>query len=149
MTEKHLACTLMKQDVIPRSDRPGTTKGDYLYVEDDQGCMIEQGDGTLVPDTEAGQVLPTDKITEAEAATYQVSEDGDDDNNDMETISSTSTADYDQEEVETSLTTISEEIPCNSIRIRKAHNNGAAYDTGAGCPSGSQITHNAYPETRG
>ena len=69
MTEKQRVRTLLKQDEIPRSNRPGTTKGYYLYVEDDQGCMVEQEDGTLVPDTEAEQVLPMDKITEAEAAT--------------------------------------------------------------------------------
>ena len=57
MTEKQRVHTLLKQDKIPRSDQPGTTKGYYLYMEDDQGCMIEQEDGTLVPDTEAEQVF--------------------------------------------------------------------------------------------
>ena len=80
-----------------------------MYVEDDQGCIVEQEDGTLILDTEIEQVLPTDRITEAEATTYHIPE-GDDDANedDAETISSTSTADYNREEVEVSLTTISE-----------------------------------------
>ena len=67
---------------------------------------MEQRDGTLIPDTEVEQVLPTDRITEAEAATYQIPEDDDDANDDAETISSTSTADYDREEVEMSLNNI-------------------------------------------
>ena len=54
-------------------------------------------------------MLPTDEITETEAATYQVSGDDDDgDDDDMETISSTSTANYNWGEVEMSLTTIDE-----------------------------------------
>ena len=55
------------------------------------------------------QHLPTDLITEAEATTYRVPEqDNPTMNDDAETISSTSTANYDREEVEASLTTISE-----------------------------------------
>ena len=55
------------------------------------------------------QSLPTDLITEEEAAMYQVPEQDDQvpDGN-AETISSTSTANYDQEEVEISLTIIAE-----------------------------------------
>ena len=53
--------------------------------------------------------MPTDLSTEAEAATYRVPEqDNPTVDNDAETISSTSTAYYDHEEVEASLTTISE-----------------------------------------
>ena len=53
--------------------------------------------------------MPTDLITEAEAAIYRVPEqDNPMVDDDAETISSTSTADYDREEVEVSLTTISE-----------------------------------------
>ena len=73
------------------------------------GCLIEQPDGQTVQDTDTDQQLPTDFITEAEASTYQVPEQDEpaiDD--DAETISSTSTADYNREEVEGSLTTISE-----------------------------------------
>ena len=48
-------------------------------------------------------------ITEAEASTYQVPEQDDPTiDDDAETISSTSTADYNREEVETSLSTISD-----------------------------------------
>ena len=58
-------------------------------------------------DTE--QRLPTDLITEEEAATYQVpGQDNQTIDNNAETNSLTSTADYDHEEVETSLTNISE-----------------------------------------
>ena len=71
--------------------------------------MIEQGDGRMVRDMDTDQQLPIDLITEEEAATYQVPEQGDQvSDNDAETISSTSTADYDWEEVETSLTSIAE-----------------------------------------
>ena len=55
------------------------------------------------------QHLPTDLITEEEAAMYQVPEqDNQVPDDDAETISSMSTANYDQEEVETSLTSIAE-----------------------------------------
>ena len=63
----------------------------------------------MVRDMDTNKCLPTDLITEEEAAMYQVPEQDDqvpDDN--AETISSTSTANYDQEEVETSLTSIAE-----------------------------------------
>ena len=71
--------------------------------------MIEQRSGQVIRDTDTEQHLPTDSITEVEAATYQVPEqDNPTVDNDAETISSTSTADYDCKEVEASLTTISE-----------------------------------------
>ena len=55
------------------------------------------------------QCLPTDLITEEEAAMYQVPEQDDQvPDDDAKTISSTSTANYDWEEVETSLTSIAE-----------------------------------------
>ena len=101
--------TSIKQDEIPRMDRPGTSRGYYLFVEDDAGCMVEQQGEWVIRDTDTEQCLPTDLITEEEATTYQVP--GQDDqtiDDDAETISSTSTADYDCEEVETSLTNISE-----------------------------------------
>ena len=44
MTEEWRVRALIKQDDIPRADKPGTSKGYYLFVEDDAGCMIEQGD---------------------------------------------------------------------------------------------------------
>ena len=99
----------IKQDEIPRTEKSGTNKGYYLFIEDDTGCLIEQPDGQAVQDTDTDQQLPTDLITEAEASTYQVPEQDEpaiDD--DAETISSTSTANYNREEVEGSLTTISE-----------------------------------------
>ena len=78
-------------------------------MEDDTGCMVKQQSGQVIQDTDTEQHLPTDLITEAEAVTYQVPEqDNPMIDDDAETISSTSTADYDRKEVETSLTTISE-----------------------------------------
>ena len=99
----------IKQDEIPRTDRPGTSRGYYLFVEDDAGCMVEQQGKQVIRDTDTEQRLPTDLITEEGAATYQVpGQDNQVIDDDAETISSTSTADYDHEEVETSLTNISE-----------------------------------------
>ena len=109
MMEKQRTRTQIKQDEIPRTDKPGTGRGYYLFIEDDAGCVIEQQSRQVIRDTDTEQHLPTDSITEAETATYQVPEQGNptvDDN--AETISSTSTADYDRKEVEASLTTISE-----------------------------------------
>ena len=45
MTEEWRVQALIKQDDILRADKPGTSKGYYLFVEDDAGCMVEQGDG--------------------------------------------------------------------------------------------------------
>ena len=89
---------LVKQDEIPRMDRPGTNRGYYLLVKDDTGCMVEQqdeeGNTRLVRDTDMSQVLPMDQITEAEAETYQIPEnDQPPAEDDIETISSASTAD--------------------------------------------------------
>ena len=109
MTEKQRTQTQIKQDQIPQTDRPGTDRGYYLFVEDDAGCMIEQQSGQVIWDTDTEQHLPTNLITKAEATTYWVPEqDNPTINDDAETIRSTSTADYDCEEVKTSLTTISE-----------------------------------------
>ena len=109
ITEEQRVQTLIKQDEIPRTDRPRTSKGYYLFIEDDAGCMVEQQGGQVIRDTDTEQCLPTDLITEEEAATYQVpGEDNQTIDDDAKTISLTSTADYDREEVETSLTTISE-----------------------------------------
>ena len=94
---------MINQDDIPRTNRPETSKDYYFFVENNEGCMVEQGDGQLVRDMDTDQCLPTDLITEEEAATYQVPEQDEkmpDDN--AKTISSTSTANYDQEEAETS-----------------------------------------------
>ena len=109
MTEKQRTRTQIKQDEIPRTDRPRTGRGYYLFMEDDAGYMVEQRSGQVIQDTDTEQHLPTDLITKAEAATYQVPEqDNPTVDDDAETISSTSTADYDHEEVKTSLSTISE-----------------------------------------
>ena len=63
----------------------------------------------VIRDTDTEQHLPTNLITEAEATTYQVpGQDNPTTDDEAETISSTSTVDYDCKEVETSLTTISE-----------------------------------------
>ena len=71
--------------------------------------MVEQQGERIIRDTDTEQHLPTDLITEEEATTYQVpGQDSQMIDDDAETISSTSTADYDHEEVETSLTNISE-----------------------------------------
>ena len=71
--------------------------------------MVEQQGGRMVRDTDTDQHLPTDLIMEEEATTYQVP--GQDDktpDDDAKTISSTSTANYDWEEVEAFLTNITE-----------------------------------------
>ena len=71
--------------------------------------MVEQWSRQVIRDTDTEQHLPTNLITKEEATTYQVpGQDSPTIDDDAETISSTSTADYDREEVETSLTTISE-----------------------------------------
>ena len=71
--------------------------------------MVEQGDGQLVRDMDTDQRLPADIITEEEAALYQVLEqDNQMPDDDAETISSMSTTNYDWEEVESSLTNITE-----------------------------------------
>ena len=109
ITEERRVWTLIEQDEIPRMDRPRTSKGYCLFVEDDAGCMVEQRGRQVIRDTDTEQRLPTDLITEEEAATYQVpGQDNQTIDDDTKTISSTSTADYDREEVETSLATISE-----------------------------------------
>ena len=109
MTERQRTQFQVKQDEIPHMERPGTNRGYYLSVEDDAGCLIKQQSRQTIQDTDTDQHLPTDLITEAEADTYQVpQQDGPTIDDDAETISSTSTADYNCEEVKTSLTTISE-----------------------------------------
>ena len=109
MTKRQKARFQVKQDEIPHTEKSGTNKGYYLLIEDDAGCLIEQQDGRTVQDTDTDQQLPTDLITEAEASTYQVPEqDNPTVDDDAEMISSTSTADYNCKEVETSLSTISD-----------------------------------------
>ena len=70
--------------------------------------MVKQRSRRVIWDTDTEQHLPTDLVTKGEAATYQVpGQDSPAIDDDAETISLTSMADYDCEEVETSLTTIS------------------------------------------
>ena len=69
---------MVKQDEIPRMERPGTNFGYYLFVEDNSRCMVEQqdkeGNIQLIRDTDMDQILPTDQITETEEEMYQVPE---------------------------------------------------------------------------
>ena len=65
---------MIKQDEIPQTNKPGTSQGYYLFMEDDAGCMIEQQRGQAIRDTDTEQHLPTHLITDAEAATYRVPE---------------------------------------------------------------------------
>ena len=109
MMERQKTQFLVKQDEIPQMERPGTDRGYYLFIEDDAGCLIEQQSRQMIQDTDTDQHLPTDLITEAKASTYQVPEqDNPTIDDDVETISSTSTVDYNREEVETSLSMISD-----------------------------------------
>ena len=68
----------------------------------------EKGVPMLVLDTETDRQLPTDHIMEQDTDKYFTPPDEQEDGNDTETISSTSTADYDREEVDTSLATVAE-----------------------------------------
>ena len=106
---------MTKQEEIPRTEKPGTHHGYCLFVEDDAGCLIEQrdkeGNVQLIKDTDTDCILSTDSMTEAEAETYKIlKKDQQTIQDDAETISSTSTANYDREEVETSLLTIANSL---------------------------------------
>ena len=48
MTKKQKTRAQMKQDEIPRMDKPGTSRGCCLFVEDDAGCIIEQCSGQAI-----------------------------------------------------------------------------------------------------
>ena len=48
MTEKHRTQTQIKQDEIPQTDKPRTSRGYCLFMEDDAGCMIEQQRGQAI-----------------------------------------------------------------------------------------------------
>ena len=69
---------MVKQDEIPRIEKPGTNRGYYLFMEDDSRCMIEQqdkeGNIQLIRDTDTDQILPMDQITKTEAEMYQIPE---------------------------------------------------------------------------
>ena len=68
----------------------------------------EEGVPTLVLDMETDKRLMMDLIMEEDTDKYFTQPGEQEDGNDMEAISSTSTADYDREEVETSLANIAE-----------------------------------------
>ena len=53
MMEKHKTRTQIKQDEIPQTDKPGTSRGYYLFMEDDAGYMIEQQSGQAIRDTDS------------------------------------------------------------------------------------------------
>ena len=42
MTKRQKTRFQVKQDEIPRTEKSGTNKGYYLFIEDDVGCLIEQ-----------------------------------------------------------------------------------------------------------
>ena len=75
-----------------------------MYLE----TINEKGVPMLVLETETDRQLPTDHIMEQDTDKYFTPPDEQEDRNDTETISSTSTADYDRVEVEASLATIAE-----------------------------------------
>ena len=113
LTEAQQTRLMVKQDEIPRIEKPGTNRGYYLFVEDDSRCMTEQQDKEgsiqLIRDMDTDQILPMNQITETEAEMYQIPKtDQPTMKDDVETISSISTADYDREEVEASLTNIAD-----------------------------------------
>ena len=78
LTEVQHTRVMTKQDEIPRTEKPGTCYGYYLFVEDYADYLIEQRDKErnifLMMETDTNQVLPTDYITETEAKTYQIPE---------------------------------------------------------------------------
>ena len=62
-----------------------------MYLE----MINEKGVPTLILDTETDRQLPTDLIEEQDTNKYFIQPNEQEDGNDTETISSTSTADYD------------------------------------------------------
>ena len=78
LTEAQRTRLMVKQDEIPRIEKPGMNCGYYLFMEDDTGCMIqhrdEEGNIQLIRDMDMDQILPMDQITETEAETYQIPE---------------------------------------------------------------------------
>ena len=90
---------LRKREKTPHTTRPGTEKGYYVYIEDEGGVYLEtideRGVPALVLDTETNRQLPTDRIMEKDTDKYFAPPEDQEDENDTETISSTSTTDYD------------------------------------------------------
>ena len=112
ISEVQRQAILQKHERAPCTTRPGTDKGYYVYIEDEGGVYVETVDEkdvpTLVLDTETDKQLTTDLIAEEDTDKYFTQLGEQEDGNDTETISSTSTADYDREEVEVSLANIAE-----------------------------------------
>ena len=102
---------LQKCEGAPCTTRPGTDEGYYIYIEDEGGIYVEtideKGVPTLVLDTNKWLMM-MDLIMEEDMDKYFTQPAKPEDENDMETISSTSTVDYDREQVETSLANIAE-----------------------------------------
>ena len=103
---------LHKHERIPHSTRPGTEKGYYVYVEDEGGVYIETINEkevtTLVLDTDTDKQLATDYITKQDMGKYCIQPGEQEDGDETKMISSTSTADYNWDEVEASLANITE-----------------------------------------
>ena len=99
ITEVQQQVILRKCKKTPRTTRPGTEKGSYVYIEDEGGIYLEtideKGVPTLVLDTKTDRQLPTDHITKQDTNKYFVPPEEQEYKNDTETISSTSTTDYD------------------------------------------------------
>ena len=66
---------LQKHEKAPRTTRPGTEKGYYVYIEDKGSVYLEtideKGVPTLVLDTETERQLPTDHIMEQDTDKYE------------------------------------------------------------------------------
>ena len=99
ITEVQRQAILWKREKTPCTTRPGTEKGYYVYIEDEGNVYLEtideNGVPTLVLDTETDRQLPTDHIMEQDTDKYFAPPEEQEEENDTETISSTSTADYD------------------------------------------------------
>ena len=112
ITEVQRQVILWKREKTPCTTRPGTEKGYYVYIEDEGSVYLEtvdeKGVPTLVLDTKTNRQLPTDRIMEQDTDRYFAPPEEQEDENNTETINSTSTTDYDQEEVEASLATVVE-----------------------------------------
>ena len=74
----------------------------YLETVDERGVPM------LVLDTKTDRQLPTDHVIERDTDKYFAPPEDQEDEHDTETISSTSTMDYDQEEAEPSLAMVAE-----------------------------------------
>ena len=87
----------MRKDTMYNKTRH--REGYYAYIEDEGGIYLEtideRGVPMLVLDTKTNRQLPTDCIMERDTDKYFVPPEDQEDKHDTETISSTSTMDYD------------------------------------------------------